>query len=101
MVYVIEAAGLVKIGTTVSIEERLSALRTGSPIPFSLLVSFPGDRGTEGELHYRFRDLRRHGEWFALEGELLDFIRVKQAEETARNAADSASWVEWLAGVMR
>lgn len=58
---------LFKIGwTSGAPEERLKALRTGTPYPLSLLDSTVGGPRYEAELHRRYADVRVHGEWFAL-----------------------------------
>lgn len=73
-VYLIEAAGLVKIGFTVNVEARIRELQAGSPIVYSLLTSFPATMTTERDLHKRFADYRSHREWFRLDGALADWI---------------------------
>ena len=69
MVYFIEApsTGLVKIGKTTDLEERFKSLCTMSPTPLRLLKVIPGYSDEEKTLHKRFKEYRRHGEWFELE----------------------------------
>ncbi len=78
-VYFIQVNGerLVKIGSALCPESRLSELQTASAKPLLLLGSVPGGRKFEKELHRRFDALRirSDGEWFKLEGDLLAFIR--------------------------
>ena len=66
----------VKIGYTSNVDERLSDIRTGCPVhsDIKLLFWFRGSREEETEFHRRFRMYRMDGEWFALEGELKDFV---------------------------
>lgn len=66
VVYVVEAVGLgmVKIGTTRDIEERLSDLRYAAPTGLKLLMTMPGGLREERALHRRFAEHRSHGEWF-------------------------------------
>lgn len=86
-VYLIGSAGspLVKIGWTGNPEQRLRNLQTGSPVPLQLLAVFEGGAIVEAELHRRFADKRRHGEWFDLGpdpvGVVSPFVRVPQVEE--------------------
>lgn len=77
-VYFIRCANFVKIGRSISIEQRMAML-AGS-VPFRLeLIGFiqceyallgPTERG----LQHRFAGLRERGEWFRLETPLVDFI---------------------------
>jgi hypothetical protein len=56
---------LVKIGTTTRNSlERLNGIQTMSPSILTVLWTTPGGRELEHKLHYRFREERRHGEWF-------------------------------------
>ena len=65
-VYFIEGpGGLVKIGTSLGVADRLKALQTGSPTPLRLIGDITGDTTTERQIHKHFAKYRRHGEWFA------------------------------------
>jgi hypothetical protein len=66
--------GPVKIGHAKDVRSRLSSMQTGCPIPLTLLGVLPGGREREAELHARFADLRVRGEWFRVEGALVDLI---------------------------
>jgi hypothetical protein len=81
-VYFIEAisTGLVKIGWTSDLEQRLYALRKGSPVELRLVKCIPGDRSLESALHRRFRAHRVRGEWF-----LLDALRPHIEDVCASN----------------
>ena len=64
----------VKIGyTRQGTYNRLAALQTGCPAPLKVYGRFPGTYDDERRLHEAFASLRIHGEWFRLEGKLLDF----------------------------
>jgi hypothetical protein len=83
-VYFISSEGqqeLVKIGFTAgSAQERLKALQIGSPVPLQLLhcvETSPGEaQGLEGEFHNRWAELRVHGEWFKVAGDLAEFLAL-------------------------
>lgn len=62
-VYVVEAAGLAKIGQTFDVGRRMHGLQTNSPVRLRLVAIGRGAR-FEGMLHCEFDDARRHGEWF-------------------------------------
>lgn len=72
-------AGPVKIGCSITPENRLRSLDIWSPFPLELVVSAPGGNCEENRLHWRFRESRSHGEWFFVTPELLsviDFVRL-------------------------
>lgn len=64
----------VKIGTTTSLRRRLSALRTASATPLTLLATTPGDRSGEAILHKRLAKDRLTGEWFEFSDTVLHMI---------------------------
>lgn len=67
---------LVKIGFSADIRSRLPLYQGHSPVPITLLASDPaGDTLTEAELHWRFRHLRDHHDWFRAAPDLLDVAR--------------------------
>jgi hypothetical protein len=89
-VYLIGSAdsSLVKIGWTDSPKRRLRDLQTGSPVLLQLLAVFEGGAIVEAELHRRFADKRRHGEWFDLGPDpvatVSPFVKAAQVEEGER-----------------
>lgn len=75
-VYFLRRKGLVKIGHTVHLRNRMWVLGAR---PTDLLYLLPGGRPVEQGMHARFAHLRASGpdlgvEHFHLEGDLLDFI---------------------------
>jgi hypothetical protein len=59
------AEGPVKIGFSVDVDSRLSAIRSCSPVPLGILALAPGGQEREIAYHQQFADHRLHGEWFA------------------------------------
>lgn len=56
-------------------EKRISHMRSGSPVALRLVAStHAGGEALEKALHYRFKDSRKHGEWFELTRPLLHAI---------------------------
>lgn len=73
--YVIQspATGDLKIGkTSCGAMSRLRGLQTSSPDPLKLIVELPGDQ--ESDLHRRFADYRKSGEWFKPSPEIMDWL---------------------------
>ncbi|MCW4039964.1 MAG: GIY-YIG nuclease family protein [Candidatus Bathyarchaeota archaeon] len=65
--------GSIKIGKTrQDPKERLKNLQTGSPEELQIVGLLKGD--IETELHNKFKNLRKHGEWFDNKPELVSYI---------------------------
>ncbi|MFE1111177.1 GIY-YIG nuclease family protein [Streptomyces rochei] len=76
LVYFIRAGDLVKIGTTVDLVARLKTFNVPNLV---VLATEPGYYKRERELHQQFRELHHQGEWFRLEGSLVDYINAIRA----------------------
>lgn len=107
-VYVVEDFdGRIKIGMSRSPSQRLSALRTGSPIRVDIhsQTAFPSDqaaREAERAAHSAFRRQRLAREWFAADKWVVTgFVRFLASGETqkARKLARWERWAAWLADV--
>lgn len=61
----------IKIGISLQPIERLSILQTGSPVELRILACVEGGREVERNYHSRFRDHRKHGEWFTPHPDIL------------------------------
>lgn len=75
-VYYMRIGNRVKIGFTTDLDARLAAIN-----PEELMVTEPGTRMTERRRHDQFAELRTHGEWFRLEGDLAQHIDALQAAQ--------------------
>lgn len=73
-VYFIESAGLVKIGFSTDVINRLSNLRVGCPVDATLVAAIPGTEDTEAYFHKMFSSMRHKGEWFRIEGLLAKML---------------------------
>jgi len=69
-------AGLLKIGISGCVGQRMKTLSSIVGEPAELLLSFPGIFALEGWYHACFADHRRSGEWFNLNDETL--ARIEQ-----------------------
>lgn len=69
--YVVEGVGtgLVKIGKSYDVRSRVRSLQGGSPTHLKVIRSIPFD--CERRMHVRFAHLRKHGEWFEFDLEML------------------------------
>lgn len=85
-VYLLREGEFVKIGTTVNPKQRLAAYGTHSPRPMELLACLPETVATEQDLHTRFAAYRERGEWFRLEGDLLDWVNDLKTKESSAAA---------------
>jgi hypothetical protein len=56
--------GPVKIGFSIDVEKRLREFQPHCPYPLRVLATTHGGRSREGHYHWKFRQLRLHGEWF-------------------------------------
>lgn len=103
VVYFVERGGLVKIGTTCKLGNRIASLNRGDSAipgmivsPVNQLAVMPGGRAVERSIHATFAKLRHAGEWFVLEEPLLGFIRAlsdagDSANEATRRIFDKAA----------
>lgn len=69
VVYYMRIGNRVKIGWSTNLPSRLASIN-----PEELMATEPGDRRLESLRHREFGPLRTHGEWFRLEGRLVEHI---------------------------
>jgi hypothetical protein len=75
MIYLIQDAdGLIKIGTTIRLSQRLKQLKSEHKQHLKVLGVVDGSYADEAVLHLRFAHSRVLGEWFQPTDELNDFI---------------------------
>lgn len=68
--------GLIKIGYSNRPVKRFDQIRDDIREPVKILCVLDGDRKQEHDLHTKFADYRRAGEWFEQGRELIGFIRA-------------------------
>lgn len=77
MVYFIQEhknpKGLIKIGQSENVRERLENLQIGSPVLLQVLKVMPAEE-YEARIHARFAKFWVRGEWFSPSKDLMDFI---------------------------
>lgn len=71
--YIVQSkeSGLIKIGRSISPEERIKSLQTGAGCQLQVLAIVRED--IEAKLHKQFRDLRTFGEWFTDDGRIAAY----------------------------
>jgi len=76
VVYFLQGVGtdLIKIGITTDPFRRATIMQVQCPVPLKIIGTMPGGVQKEIEIHWRFRHLFSHGEWFRAAPELVDFI---------------------------
>lgn len=82
--------GLIKIGVTIDINDRLKTLQVGSPDQLELVgaIASPRAHWLEIDLHIRFQEARSHGEWFRPVDELLEIIEQHSLDRHAKSTKD-------------
>jgi Meiotically up-regulated gene 113 len=70
--------GVIKIGISHEVAERIKNISQASGRKMKLLASFPGNTEDEKALHTRFSHLRTQGEWFTPGKDLLEYIKTLQ-----------------------
>lgn len=85
-VYFIECDGLIKIGRSSRIRNRMLALRLEVKKDLVLLGRIPTDVIKEHAVHVLFAHLRQHGEWFTDCAELRDYIATHATQEVQQPA---------------
>jgi DNA-binding XRE family transcriptional regulator len=74
-IYAIRSAGHVKIGWSSNPRYRVSQVRVHCPFPCELVGFYPGSMADEAALHVQFAAYRRSGEWFDLQGPVLEWMQ--------------------------
>lgn len=85
VVYYARIGDRVKIGTSASLLNRMQSIN-----PEEIMVLEAGGFDVEARRHQQFKALRTHGEWFKLEGALVDHIEQlrAQAQSVGQTCAD-------------
>lgn len=73
-VYFVQRGDQIKVGSAVEIPSRMKTLQTAHSAPLTLLAAVPGHVLIEKAIHRKFGHLRKSGEWFSADAELLAFI---------------------------
>lgn len=74
MVYFIKANDRIKIGYANDPSKRIQEIQTSSPFYLEVLLIIDGSYSKERELHKKFQEFRKVGEWFELSEPIKEFI---------------------------
>ena len=90
-----ETLGLIKIGATLDLSDRLKTLQVGSPDKLTCVgaIYAPDAFDQEKRLHARLRDHWSHGEWFHPHADILELIEqwpLARMEQDAANELRAA-----------
>lgn len=66
---------LTKIGYSSNVKQRIKALQNSGPDGLVLKCLIKGGTETEGMLHKKYADKRKHGEWFSLSDEDIESLK--------------------------
>jgi hypothetical protein len=101
-VYFARSRGLVKIGFTRQLSDRLRALEREARAPVELIAAGPGGRQREQDLHGRLAAFSVGREWFTPSAELLEWMdhasrntsrwRALASEAGPATAKEIAAW---------
>jgi hypothetical protein len=64
MIYFVRTRKAIKIGYATDLRKRLTQLQVGNSNPLKVMLTVPGTKGDEAQLHHLFREHRIRGEWF-------------------------------------
>lgn len=78
--YFVRDGDMVKIGSSMRPQDRISTLQTGSSRPLEVLAIVSQEIADEFGTHQLFAHLRVRGEWFRADRELLYFIEGVKAD---------------------
>ena len=79
--------GMVKIGLAASVNSRVKDLQIGSSEKLEVIRVVDGNHQMERWFHYRFSNLRKHGEWFVFTPEMLTVLPPTLVELTSQELA--------------
>lgn len=74
--YFIECAGYVKIGFSIGVLGRMAEIQAHNPIELRLMGCLRGPINVETQVHVVCNKFHHHREWFRLEPELLEAIKM-------------------------
>jgi hypothetical protein len=83
IVYFIKTGNFIKIGKTNNLFCRIRSIRVDNPYKIELLGYIENNEHTEKELHWKFREYHKKGEWFYLSQEILDYVNNNTLRDNA------------------
>lgn len=82
-VYIVEGGPFYKIGATKKVDRRIKELSTIPPFDLELVCTIATDDmyALEFELHRRFQDKHKRGEWFTLDTADIEYLQSLASEQ--------------------
>lgn len=84
-----------KIGVTTDLKSRFSTLQSSNSSPLYIYGSIEGDKTVENEVHNKFLDLRKQGEWFYLTKEICDYFNVDVLTFGGKIFRKKIEYIKW------
>jgi hypothetical protein len=81
MIYFLKANNRIKIGNANDPTQRIPSIQTSSPFDLEVLLIIDGNYDKERELHQKFEEFRKSGEWFEYSEPIKDFISQSSFED--------------------
>ena len=81
MIYFLKAHNRIKIGYANDPSQRIPSIQTSSSFDLEVLLIIDGNYDTERELHQKFEDFRKSGEWFEYFEPIKSFILKNSSED--------------------
>ena len=78
IVYFVRCEDYVKVGYSRDLKTRISDLQVGCPYFLELIAAVPGPESLEWIFHTVLRNKRFRGEWFVLDDEMRQIIKMMQ-----------------------
>ena len=81
MIYFLKANDRIKIGFANDPSQRIPSIQTSSPFDLEVLLIIEGNYDKERELHQKFQEFRKSGEWFDFSEPIKHFISINSRED--------------------
>lgn len=89
--------GSVKIGWSLKVSERITALQAGQPFKLVILRQIPAERWVEKWLHWQFKEGRLNGEWFTFHPDMLSIEPPAERPYRTRKRTNKTNVSEQIA----
>ena len=81
MIYFLKANDRIKIGYANDPSTRIPSIQTSAPFELEVILIIDGTYHKERELHEKFREFRKSGEWFDFSEPIKEFVSSMTFED--------------------